>query len=111
MDLFQQAIIKDPSFAPAYAGIAAGCAVRSRFDGFDAAQRAEMFTRGWAAARKAVQLDPRSADAHDGLAMMQARQAQRDPAERSFRRAIELARLQRDREYGRCPFRLHCDLA
>ncbi len=32
IDLFQQAISKDPSFAPAYAGIAAGEAARSGFD-------------------------------------------------------------------------------
>jgi len=91
IDLFRQAITKDPSFAPAYAGIAAGYAARSGFDGFDAAQRADMFARGWAAAEKAIQLDRRSADAHDGLAMMQARHAQWGPAEHSFRRAIELA--------------------
>ena len=67
IDLFQQVIAKDPSFAPAYAGIAAGYAAQSGFDGFDAAQRADMLAKGWAAAEKAFQLDPRSADAHDGL--------------------------------------------
>jgi tetratricopeptide (TPR) repeat protein len=91
IDLFQQAITKDPSFAPAYAGVAAGNAARSGFDGFDAAQRAAMIAQGWTAAKKALQLDPLSADAHDGLGMMQARQAQWEPAERSFRRAVELA--------------------
>ena len=91
IDLFKQATIKDPSFVPAYAGVATGYAAQSGFDGFDAAQRTDMIAQGWAAARRAVQLDSWSADAHDGLGMMEARQAQWDPAERSFRRAIELA--------------------
>lgn len=73
IDLFHQAIAKDPSFAPAYAGIASGYAARSGFDGFDAAQLADMFAQGWAAAGKALQLDPRLPDAYDGLGMMQAR--------------------------------------
>ena len=91
IDLFRQAIAKDPSFAPAYAGIAAGYAVRSAFDRFDPRERAQMIARGWAAAQKAVQLDPRLADAHDALGMMQAREGQWASAEQSFRRAIELA--------------------
>jgi tetratricopeptide (TPR) repeat protein len=91
ISLFQRAVEKDPSYAPAYAGIAAGYAAKSGFDGFDTAERTEMLARGWAAAEKAFRLDPRSADAHEGLAMMQARQAQWELAERSFRRAIELA--------------------
>ena len=91
INLFQQAIAKDPSFAPAYAGVAAGYAARSGFDGFDTAERAEMLARGWAAAEKAIQLDFQSADAHEAMAMMQARHAQWQLGERSFRRAIELA--------------------
>jgi Flp pilus assembly protein TadD len=91
IDLFHQAIVKDPSFAPAYAGVAAGYAGRSGFDGFTAIDRANMLAQGWAAAEKATLLDPLSADAHDAMGMMQARQAQWGPAERSFRRAIELA--------------------
>jgi len=91
IDLFRQAIGKDPSFAPAYAGLASGYAARSGFDGFDEVQIADMLAKGWAAAKKALQLDPKLADSYDALAMMQARQAQWGPAERSFRRAIELA--------------------
>jgi Flp pilus assembly protein TadD len=92
IDLFEQAIAKDKSFAPAYAGIAVGCAARSGFaiSDLDLAQRAAMIARGWAAAEKAVELDPQSADSHDALAMMQAREAQWGPAEQSFRRAIAL---------------------
>jgi Flp pilus assembly protein TadD len=50
-----------------------------------------MIAAGWAAAGNALRLDPRLADAYDGLGMMQARKAQWTPAERSFRRALELA--------------------
>ena len=91
IDLFQQAITKDPSFGPAYAGIAAGYVARSGFDRFDVAQRTEMLARGWAAAERAMQLDPSSADSQEALAMMQARQSQWEIAERGFRRAIQLA--------------------
>ena len=38
-----------------------------------------------------VSIDPLSPDVHNALGMMQAREAQWDVAERSFRRAIELA--------------------
>ena len=91
IDLFEHAIGKDPSLAPAFAGIAAGYAARSAFDRFDPAERADMIAKGWAAAGRAMGLAPRLADAQDALGMMQARQAQWEPAERSFRRAIELA--------------------
>jgi tetratricopeptide (TPR) repeat protein len=91
IDLFEQAIAKDPSFAPAYAGLAAMEADRSGFDRFTPSERAEMIAKGWAAAMKAIQLDPGLADAYDAMGMMQSRQAQWEQAERSFRRAVELA--------------------
>jgi len=91
LDLFEQGIAKDASFAPAYAGVAAMEAERSAFDRFNTSERADMIAKGWAAAKKAIQLEAHLADAHDGLAMMQAREAQWVQAERSFRRAIEIA--------------------
>jgi tetratricopeptide (TPR) repeat protein len=91
LDLFEQAIDKNPSFAPGYAGVAAMEAARSAFDRFNPAERAEMIAKGWAAAKKAIQLEHGLADAHDAVAMMQAREAQWDQAERSFRRAVEIA--------------------
>jgi tetratricopeptide (TPR) repeat protein len=91
LDLFEQAITKDASFAPAYAGVAAMEAERSAFDRFDLSERAEMISKGWAAAKRAVQLGPHLADTYDGLAMMQSREAQWVQAERSFRSAIEIA--------------------
>ena len=84
---FEQAIAKDPSFAPAYAGLAAAYAVRSNRFEFD---RAGELTKMRAAAEKAIQLDPLSAEAHDALGMAQSRDAQWEQSEKSFRRAIEL---------------------
>ena len=88
---FEQAIAKDPVFAPAYAGLAAAHAVQLGFDEFDPVERKELMTKGWSAAEKAIQLDPLLAEAHDALGMMQAREAQWKQAERSFRRAVEIA--------------------
>ena len=91
IDLFTQAISKDPLFAPAYAGVAAGLAARSGFEPFNEVERSAMLEKGWASAVTAVRLDPRSADAQDALGMMQARTAQWPQAEASFRSAIKLA--------------------
>jgi serine/threonine-protein kinase len=88
---FEQAIARDPSFAPAYAGLAAAHAARTGFDEFNPAERAGEMSKGWAAAEKAIQLDPLLAEGHDALGMMQAREGQWPQAEQSFRRAIELA--------------------
>ncbi len=86
---FEQAIAKDPSFAPAYAGLATAHAARSGFD--DPVDRASEISKGWTAAEKAIQLDPLLVEAHDALGMMHAREAQWEQAERRFRRAIDLA--------------------
>ena len=86
---FEQAISKDPSFAPAYAGLAAAHAVRAGFDEF--AEHGDEISKGWTAAQKAIQLDPLLAEAHDALGMMHAREAHWQEAARRFRRAIEVA--------------------
>jgi Flp pilus assembly protein TadD len=91
IDLFIQAISKDPSFAPAYAGVAAGLAAQSGFEPLNDAERADMLTKGWAAAATAIRLNRQSAASQDALGMMQARTAQWAEAESSFKRAIELA--------------------
>lgn len=84
---FQQAIVKDPSFALAYAGLAATYAYRTSTVYFD---RQEEIIKMRAAADKAVELDPLSAEAQDALAMSYARDGLWGQAEKSFRRAIEL---------------------
>jgi predicted Zn-dependent protease len=84
---FEQVIAKDPSFAPAYAGLAWAYAWRSGRPMFDAA---EEMTKMRLAAEKAIQLDPLSAEAYGALGILYSRQAQWEQAEKSFGRALEL---------------------
>ncbi len=91
---FEQAIAKDPGFAPAHAGLADAHAAISGFDSDPAGRadqdRVNQLSRMRAAAEKALQLDPLLAEAHSALAMVYAREAQWEQSEKSFRRAIEL---------------------
>src|SRR5262245_27324949 len=84
---FEEAIVKDRSFAPAYAGLAQAHAIRS---GWFVTDIADEVAKMRAAAEKAIQLDPLLAEAHDALGMAYARDAQWEQSEKSFRRAIEL---------------------
>jgi TolB-like protein len=84
---FKEAIAKDPSFAPAYAGLAATYAFRSGL----AADQADLVVKMRSAAEKAIQLDPLLAEANDALAIAYARDGQWEQSEKSFHRAIELA--------------------
>jgi serine/threonine-protein kinase len=86
--LYEQVIAKDPSFAPAYAGMAAAYAASSQ-QGFKDDHGYEL-ARMRMAAEKALKLDPLLAEAHQALGTVYARQGQWSQAERSFRRAIEL---------------------
>ena len=85
--VFEQAIAKDPSFAPAYAGLAGAHAFRSGLFRLDPADEAPKMR---AAAEKAILLDPLLAEAHDALGMAYARDAKWAQSEESFRRAIQL---------------------
>jgi TolB-like protein len=85
--LFQQAIAKDPSFAPAYAGLASSYAYRTGNTWNDSDQE---LPRMRAAAEKAIELDPLLAEAHSALGMAYARDGQWARSEASFRRAIEI---------------------
>ena len=84
----EDAIVKDPSFAPAYAGLAAAIVVRSSEDPLfdDDAELARMRVT----AEKAIQLDPLLPEAHDALGMSYAREGQWEQSEKSFRHAIGL---------------------
>ncbi|HJZ97552.1 MAG TPA: tetratricopeptide repeat protein [Candidatus Solibacter sp.] len=96
---FEQAIAKDPSFAPAYAGLAVAHLTLSGQPGSDTlAEVAEMR----AAAEKAIELDPLSAESYDALGAAYAREAQWDQAEKSFRRAMDLqpGRLESHGRFG-----------
>jgi TolB-like protein/Flp pilus assembly protein TadD len=83
---FEEVIAKDPSFAPAYAGLAGAYAFRSGTVGSEEDDLPKMR----AAAEKAIQLDPLLGEAHDALAIAYARYGQWAQSEKTFRRAIEL---------------------
>jgi TolB-like protein/DNA-binding winged helix-turn-helix (wHTH) protein len=88
IDLFEEAVAKDPSFAPAYAGLAATYALHSIV--FPVQHTPDELAKMRAAGEKAIQLDPLLAEAHEALAVIFARDGQWEQAEKSFRRAIEL---------------------
>jgi TolB-like protein len=80
---YQEAIAADPGFAPAYAGLAESSA-------FGYPSR-ETMPRAKAAALRALALDPRSAEAHAALGLVQTFwEWDWESADRSFRRALEL---------------------
>ena len=85
--IYQEAINKDRSFAPAYAGLAAALAFDSsrpigrRKDGLIDMQ---------VAAEKAIQIDPLLPQAHEALGVVYARLGEWTKSQHSFRRAIEL---------------------
>jgi tetratricopeptide (TPR) repeat protein len=85
--LFREAIEKDPSFAPAYAGLAGAFARRSNTFGFN---RTDALSKMKTAAEKAIQLDPMLAEAHTALGELYAGDGQWEQSERSFRRSIEI---------------------
>jgi len=67
VDYFTQAIVKDPAYAPAFVGLA-DCYNLVRE--FSAMPPEEAYPRALAAAQKAVELDPLSAEAHNSLAFV-----------------------------------------
>ncbi len=88
VDLFTQAIVHDPNYAKAYAGLA-DCYNLLREYG--AMPPKEAYPRAIAAARRAVELDDSSARAHLSLAFATFYgNLDATDAEREFRRAIEL---------------------
>ena len=87
MDLYRQAIAKDPTFAPAYAALAGSYVFRSGFQELD--RQAELANMRMAA-KRAIQLDPVLAEAHAAVGQAYARDAQWEQSEKSFRRALEI---------------------
>lgn len=85
---FQQAAAKDPSYAPAYAGLAKGYAILSVYS---SQPEADFMLKARAAAAKALEIDPNSSEAHTALALIvQNHDWDWQTAEKEFRRAIEL---------------------
>ena len=88
VDYFTQAIVKDPSAAPAYVGLA-DCYNLLRE--FGAMPSKEAYPRALAAAQRAVELDGASAEAHSSLAFVTYWWSWKGAtAEREFRRALQL---------------------
>ena len=90
LQLFQQAIDADPSYALAYAGLAEAYIIAPSWigKGFDPR---ECTARALAAAHKALELDPELPEGHDALANALADDYQWAEAEKEFQRALELA--------------------
>ena len=85
--VFEQAIAKDPAFAPAYAGLALAHAILSgNFTNDIPDEVAKMRP----AAERAIQLDPLSAESYEALGAAYAREANWEQSEKSFLRAIEI---------------------
>jgi len=85
---FEEAIKKDATFGPAYVGLAEAHDQRSTV--FIGAPPEEERAKGIDAVRKALELNPDSAEGHLLLAEMLKEQWQWPEAEREFKRALEL---------------------
>jgi TolB-like protein/DNA-binding winged helix-turn-helix (wHTH) protein/Tfp pilus assembly protein PilF len=85
---FDEAISKDPTFAPAYVGLADAYGKLGTV--FVGAPPSETRPKVISAARKALELDPDLADAHVLLASMYIRQWKWAEAEAEYRRALDL---------------------
>ncbi|MBI4915020.1 MAG: winged helix-turn-helix domain-containing protein [Acidobacteria bacterium] len=88
---FRKAIEADPTYALAFAGLADCYALLGAAE-YGALPPRETLPRARAAAARALELDPTLAEAHASLGLVQRTfDWDRSAAERSFRRAIELA--------------------
>ncbi len=84
---FQQAIDSDPTYAAAYSGLA-DCNSGLAWHGFKAP--AEALPKAYLAARRAVEIDPQSAEAHASLGLVLSHRWDWPGAEAEFKRALEL---------------------
>jgi len=88
VDSFTQAIVHDPSYAPAYVGLADCYNLLREYSVMPAS---EAYPRALAAAKKAVELDDQSSEAHASLAFVSVfGMWDSVTADREFRRALEL---------------------
>jgi len=85
---FKEATERDPTFAPAYVGMAAAYSELSSV--FMGGRPEELRPKVISAARKAVELDPEMAEAHVLLAGVHQQQWQWAEAEAEYRRALDL---------------------
>jgi TolB-like protein/DNA-binding winged helix-turn-helix (wHTH) protein/Flp pilus assembly protein TadD len=84
---FQQAINKDPTYGAAYSGLA-DCNSGLAWHGFKSP--AEALPKADAAARKAIEIDPQSAEAHASLGLVLTHRWDWAAAETEFKQALRL---------------------
>lgn len=84
---FQQAINKDPSYGAAYSGLA-DCNSGLAWHGFKSP--AEALPKANAAALKAIEINPQSAEAHASLGLILDHRLDWPAAEAEFKRALQL---------------------
>jgi TolB-like protein/DNA-binding winged helix-turn-helix (wHTH) protein/Tfp pilus assembly protein PilF len=84
---FQQAINQDPAYGAAYSGLA-DCDSGLAWHGFKSP--AEALPKAYAAALKAIEIDPQSAEAHASLGLVLHHRWDWAGAEVEFRRALQL---------------------
>jgi TolB-like protein/DNA-binding winged helix-turn-helix (wHTH) protein/Flp pilus assembly protein TadD len=84
---FQQAIDKDPSYGVAYSGLA-DCNSGLSWHGFTSPS--DTLPRAHAAALKAIEIDPQSAEAHASLGLVLDHEWDWSGAETEFKRALQL---------------------
>src|SRR6185312_2233684 len=84
---FEQAINKDPSYGAAYSGLA-DCNSGLAWHGYKSPS--EVLSKAHAAALKAIEIDPQSADAHASLALVLHHSWDWSGAEAEFKRALRL---------------------
>jgi len=88
---FHEAIAADSIYADAWAGLALAYALYTPSEyGVPELPEEEALARSEAAAMEAIRLDSTSAAAYTALGDVYRQQGRREPAERSFRKAIEL---------------------
>lgn len=87
IELFQQAVAKDPNFALAYVGIA-DCFTQTML--YLGTHTAETLPYARAAAERALQLDDTLAEAHASMGQVHFRALQWEQAEQAYQRAIRL---------------------
>jgi TolB-like protein/DNA-binding winged helix-turn-helix (wHTH) protein/Flp pilus assembly protein TadD len=84
---FQQAINKDPTYGAAYSGLA-DCNSGLAWHGFKSP--AEALPKAYAAALKAIEIDPQSAEAHASLGLVLTHRWDWAGAEAEFKQALRL---------------------
>ena len=88
IDLYQRAIVADPNYAQAYAGLANSYNVATGYGVI--VQPKQAFALADEASRKALELDDTLSDAHTARAMLLANQYRWGDVEKEFHRSIEL---------------------